>query len=73
MKLKQMVAELIDSMNPDQILTVYEVATQLNRAAGPGVARPATSSPPFLELRELLKGCAGNLSDDIAELRANER
>ncbi len=71
MKLKQMIADVIEGLEPEQMLAIYNVAIHLEHTPQSAASRQTASAQSFLKAREYLRGCTGNLSDDIMELRAD--
>lgn len=63
MKLKEQTKRSLDELEPKALAQVYDLITELKRAAGPKPQK--TESDDYLKVRKALNTCKGSLTDDI--------
>ena len=67
MKIKEQAIRALDSLNPSDLLTVYELMLSLkSKVNEKAIKKPF---PAYKRVRESLKGCKGSLSEDIIQAR----
>ncbi|MFO7985944.1 MAG: hypothetical protein R6U38_08765 [Desulfatiglandaceae bacterium] len=63
MKLKEQTKRSLDELEPKALSQVYDLITELRRAAGRKLRK--TAGEDYLKVRDALRPCKGSLTDDI--------
>ena len=66
MQVKERLIKEIQDLPPEDLMDVYEMVLDLKEQKS---TRRKDARPAYLEVQEILKKCAGSLSDDISKVR----
>ena len=68
-KIKQRIVDALDSVNPDEMLTIYSVVCGLASGHTPRSEVRPPQPDSFVRVRKALQGCRGAMTDDVLQLR----
>jgi hypothetical protein len=69
MKVKEQTIKELDSMNPTEMMIIYDLILFLKRknlSHGEGISYKKTDKlQPYIKVRNALKNCSGSMSEDV--------
>lgn len=65
MRAKEGVVKDLDTLDPSDVVRVYDLILSLKRKARPEGEKPSLQQRGYLRARKALEVCRGSLSDDV--------